>query len=67
MPYDKCTTNAVVQTDIVTLEDGYKYYWVAHKGALSASNLRTIADVLDEQNKEWDRQVQEYFDAHKGE
>jgi hypothetical protein len=45
--------------DIVTFEDGYRYYWPKGfpHGAFSASNLRDIANHLDELNAEWDKQV----------
>jgi hypothetical protein len=36
--------------DILQLEDGDYYYWVENKGALSAHNLRVIADELDRRN-----------------
>ena len=44
--------------DFPTLECGYKFFWVANRGAFSASNLRALADELDRLNKDWDEQVQ---------
>ena len=38
--------------DICPLEDGFQYYWT-NRGALTADNLRTIADELDRRNKDW--------------
>ena len=39
--------------EFVTLEDGSVYYWSRQQGgALSASELRILADILDEKNKE---------------
>jgi len=49
-----------VTKDIETLEDGYKAWWPLHgSGYLLASDLRIIADYLDELNADWDKQVQE--------
>jgi hypothetical protein len=63
---DKNELYKLLEADIETLEDGYKYYWVKGKGALSASQLRAIADMLDELNKDWNDKVNEYF-AHEAE
>ena len=52
---------AVELGDIDPLDDGYLYYWPRSGGALSAYDLRSIANKLDELNKPWDDQVQEYF------
>ena len=43
--------------DFVTIEDGYKVYWVENKGSLTATQLRWIADELDRLNKDWDEIV----------
>lgn len=49
----------VNQEEIVTLEDGFKYYWpISNRGAFSAENLRDIADQLDEMNKDWQAQLE---------
>lgn len=48
--------------DIVTFEDGYKYFWPKDfNGALSSNDLRSIADQLDELNKDWNQLVNDYF------
>lgn len=46
-----------VRKDFVTIEDGYKVYWVENKGFLTATQLRWIADELDRLNKDWDEIV----------
>lgn len=59
------------RNEFVTLEDGYVYWWptlqaVQHPGggttggggALSAHELRAIADELDRRNAAWDAQIQ---------
>ncbi len=48
--------------DILTGDDGYKIWWPTKvNGAFSAHTLRLMADILDEKNLEWDKQIQEYF------
>lgn len=46
-----------MESDVITLEDGYQYFDTT-KGALSAVDLRDIADELDRRNAEWDAKVQ---------
>lgn len=36
--------------EFVIFEDGYTYYWPNNGGALTAHNLRQIADELDRRN-----------------
>ena len=47
--------------EFVYLEDGFLYYAPEGKGCISAHELRTIADELDKRNKEWEKQIDEYF------
>ncbi len=49
---------ADIHGDISPLEDGYQYFWHS-KGALSAADLRAIADELDRRKEEWDKKVRE--------
>ena len=58
------TVPSNIRVDIITLEDGYKYFWTS-KGAMSASQMRVIADILDKENEPYDRQVKEYFEKQK--
>lgn len=46
--------------NIIALDDGEYYYWT-EKGALSSFALRVIADDLDELNRDWREQVENYF------
>ena len=40
--------------EVVTFEDGFKYYCPSpNLGGLSSRNLRDIADYLDEMNADW--------------
>ena len=46
-------------SEIETGEDGYKCWWPPQPcGYLNATDLRIIADYLDELNKDWDEEVQ---------
>lgn len=47
-----------------TLEDGFFYYWPSQTGAISAEQLRAIADHLDKLNSEWQEQLDE-FSTHQ--
>ncbi|MEM9512870.1 MAG: hypothetical protein AAF978_09365 [Cyanobacteria bacterium P01_E01_bin.48] len=48
--------------DIDTSDDGYCYFFT-QRGALSAADLRIIADELDRRNEAWDKQVKEDLKA----
>lgn len=47
-----------MESDVITLEDGYQYFDTT-KGGLSAADLRDIADELDRRNAEWDAKVRQ--------
>lgn len=47
-----------LEVDLVVLEDGFTYYWVHGKGALSEQNLRDIADELKRRNAAWQQQIE---------
>ncbi len=58
---------SMCQADIETMEDGYRVWWPLHEhGYMNATDLRIVADYLDELNKEWDKQVTEYFQSSEG-
>ena len=46
-------------------DDGYFYYWPEEKKikCWDALAMKTIARKLDELNKEWDREVNSYFNS----
>lgn len=47
-------------SDIGPLEDGFQYYFLAGlHGALSANDLRIIADELDRRNATWQKQIEQ--------
>lgn len=49
--------------DIIAGDDGFFIFWPARitGGALTADNLRTIADELDRRNAPWQKEIDEYF------
>ena len=52
-------TGCRIRNEFVTLEDGFKYWCgsPSGNGAMSAHNLRVIADYLDSLNADWAAQV----------
>jgi len=54
--------NGVKSLDIFMLEDGFWYYFSEGKGASGSYCLREISDILDMMNKEWNDQVNAYFE-----
>lgn len=51
------TLKTRIRKDFVTGDDGYKFYWPSRAGGFESHTLRLIADLLDEDNKEWDEQL----------
>jgi len=48
--------------EIDYLEDGFLYYFpVGHSGAMTAHDLRVIADELDRRNKPWEDQIEKDY------
>lgn len=43
--------------EIGPLDDGFRYFWIRNRGAMSAADLRVIADELDRRNKDWQDQI----------
>lgn len=49
---------SMVSNDLETMEDGYKVWWPLHGcGYVNATDLRIIAEYLDELNTDWNKQV----------
>lgn len=44
--------------EIGPLDDGFQYFWIKDRGAMSATDLRIIADELDQRNKDWQEQIE---------
>lgn len=47
--------------EFVKLEDGFVYYWPNKPGAITAHELRFLADELDNRNAEYVKELIEYF------
>jgi len=60
---DKLIQKVKASGDLIYLEDGFLYFCPQTSGALSAEQLRSIADELDRRNKTWNKQLNEYFDS----
>lgn len=57
---DRIETTSDARHDFCTLEDGYVYFFPRRiVGALSAVDLRILADILDDRNAVWAKQVQD--------
>lgn len=50
--------------EIGPLDDGFQYFWIKDRGALSATDLRIIADELDARNKDLERQLEKDLREH---
>ena len=55
---DKVIASCDKYNEIGPLDDGFQYLWIKDRGALSASDLRVIADELDRRNKDWKEQIE---------
>lgn len=63
-------TNRIIQIaeergEFLYLEDGFLYYAPNGGGAISAHQLRILADELDRRNKDWEEQINKYFEENK--
>lgn len=54
--------NGHKSNDLLMFEDGFWYYYPESLGGSSPYCLREIADILDMMNKEWNDQVNAYFE-----
>lgn len=52
--------------EFIVLEDGFWYYWPSRDGAISAEQLREIAEALDHRNKDWREKMEAFFNKEKG-
>lgn len=55
--------NGVTLGDLCKLEDGFYYWWPdnTRTGCYESYVIREIADKLDELNKPWSNEIDEYF------
>lgn len=49
--------------DIIRADDGFYVLWpITQKGYFTPHILRQIADLLDEMNEPWRKDIEEYFE-----
>jgi hypothetical protein len=65
MEKEKLIQIAIERKEFTYLEDGFLYWFPSNKGGVSSWQLRAIADYLDEKNKQWEKQISEYFSINK--
>jgi hypothetical protein len=46
------------RSEVFRLEDGFFYYEQIRPGAIGSGELRLIADILDDKNREWSAEVE---------
>lgn len=51
--------------ELLVGDDGFWRFWPERKGTWEADNLRSIADKLEELNKTWKEDVDDYFEKHQ--
>lgn len=50
---------SMIDEDMVTLDDGFKYYWPDGAiGCFTSADLRMIANRVDELNANWQAQIE---------
>ena len=55
---EKVIASCDENNEIGPMEDGFQYFWGKKQyGAMSAADLRVIADELDRRNKGWEEQI----------
>ena len=53
------TPNNLLVGELIMDVDGYFYFWPSNDGCWVSHILRSIADKLDEINKDWDNKIKE--------
>ena len=56
---ERLIANCDKYNEIGPLDDGFHYFWIKDRGAMSAADLRVIADELDRRNKDWQEQIEQ--------
>jgi hypothetical protein len=61
---EKLLAKLIEREDIITGLDGFKIFWPKGTGGgFTAPFLRQIADILDEQNQEMQKALDDYMDG----
>lgn len=65
MSQERIIKNAKDNGEFEKLDDGFHSYWPSptNHGALTAANLRTLADELDRMNADWERTIKQTLGA----
>ena len=62
MTNDELKALLLKHKDICPLDCGFWHYWPEkNRGALSSHNLKQVAEILDEINAPWQKQLEQYF------
>lgn len=58
--------NGVLVGELIIMEDGYFQFWPNEElsGYQTSWQLRLIADIMDELNEPWDKELAAYIEAH---
>lgn len=59
--FNKVYFNNIHLGKIIKDVDGFYYFWTNETGSWSSYSLRLIADKLDQINKRWNNNINEYF------
>jgi len=53
------------RNELIMMEDGFYYYFPSGGGGFSAHNLRILAEILDEKNAAWEKQIHDDFEYRR--
>ena len=62
----KLIQTVYMRDEIQPLEDGFYRYFPSSRGGLNAWELRTIADELDNRNRDWQAQIDRELGTIRG-
>jgi hypothetical protein len=58
----------IIYEEVISGDDGFYSYWPKNsRGFLTSSDLRIIADFLDEKNEPRQKEIDEYFGKQRAE
>ena len=59
--FNVLTLNDHLVGELIMDVDGYYYFWPSNDGCWPSHIMRSIANKLDEINKPWNDQINDYF------